>query len=284
MRKIIMVAACCCVYSLCYGEEPAGNVPAEGGTPVVVAQQAAPADEGQKCDYLTEIFGSADACGKMTYHHLNYSILGAHDIKMQASFKYRLVEKKKLFLTVTARLFWGIYEQSNPLTDIEFNPELFYRFDGNKDGLISADAGFYHLSNGRDSTASRAWDQLFVRFNAHPVKEPFDLFWVTNVFATINKSDYNADIYRYSGFWDTKLLAHQLLGRSGENLDLEFKLTSGKNGVPFDRGSIQLGAKYKVPGGLNPYLYAEYFKGYAETILDYNKRSEELRAGIAFYY
>lgn len=284
MRKFILVAACCCVYSLCYGEQPAGTVPAEGGAPVVTAQQEAKVDEGQKCDYLTNVFGSADECGNMTYHHLNYSILGAHDIKMQASFKYRLVEKQKLFLTATVRLFWGIYDQSNPLTDIDFNPELFYRFDGNKDGLISTDAGYYHLSNGRDSTASRAWDQLFVRFNAHPVAQPFDLLWVTSFYATINKSDYNADINRYSGFWDTQLLARQVLGRSGENLDLEFKLTAGKNGVPFDKGSILVGAKYKVPGGLNPYLYAEYFKGYNESILDYKKRSEELRGGIAFYY
>lgn len=34
----------------------------------------------------------------------------------------------------------------------------------------------------------------------------------------------------------------------------------------------------------NPYWYLQYFNGYGEYILDYNKKVEELRIGIAFYY
>jgi len=48
---------------------------------------------------------------------------------------------------------------------------------------------------------------------------------------------------------------------------------------------MSAGIKYKLPtDNFNPYLYAQYFYGYGETLLRYDRKESRFRAGLAFFY
>lgn len=61
-------------------------------------------------------------------------------------------------------------------------------------------------------------------------------------------------------------------------------LISGDDGVPFDRGSWQVGLQYRLKGvKFNPRLYAYYSSGYGDTMLEYKDYKSTFRVGIAFF-
>ena len=70
-----------------------------------------------------------------------------------------------------------------------------------------------------------------------------------------------------------------------KSIGLGFSLVSGDNGVLFDNGHYTIDFLYRMKSQeFNPYWYLQYFSGYGQYILDYNKKVEELRIGVAFYY
>ena len=63
--------------------------------------------------------------------------------------------------------------------------------------------------------------------------------------------------------------------------------TTGRLGDDGNRGSVQVDLSYPMmrlfSGSLSVYLYAQYFTGYGESLLLYDRRSEALRFGFALY-
>jgi outer membrane phospholipase A len=265
--------------------EPLTNQPsAGGGEEGQGLYPGSVSDNGLYGSYLDNIYRDQPFT-RATYYRLNYAVVGPDDGKMQVSLKYRVVRDFNLYLGINTLLLWDVYADSNPLRDFVFNPEILYRFTSSSRWLLSVDAGYFHASNGKAAAESRSWDRLLLRFNSHSNSAPIDIIWVTSFYVDLRKGHNNGDIYNYSGFWDTMFILRKLLGERCENLDLDVRVVSGRSGEPFNKGSFAVGAKYNLPGErFNPYLYLEYFNGYAETLLDYRKRNEELRGGFAFYY
>lgn len=233
--------------------------------------------------------GLGEARGEsFSFHKLNYAVVGDMDLKLQYSFKYRFVQDVNFFASFTNFMLWEIFEESIPMTDNNFNPELFYRFVPDRSWLLSSDVGYWHLSNGQDDVESRGWDRLYARFNHIYEWKRIDMYSVTHIFfATLSKSRNNPDIHNYLGWWSVSFWIRNLFNySSGESLDLELKLVSGDHGDPFDKGSTTVGLQYRVRAipRFNPTLYLQYFNGYGEVILNYNKRAEELRGGFSWYY
>ena len=220
------------------------------------------------------------------HNKLNYIIVGDDDAKLQFSFKYRPLRDIPLFIAYSNLIIWDVYADSQPYQDINFNPELFYRFGGQEEGVFSLDLGYWHDSNGKDAADSRSWDRVFLRANSFFSLWGIDLYWMTSLYNSLSKGANNTDISEYLGFWETSFYATRLLGRDRENLDLELILRSGEHGRVLQRGSVTLGAKYRLQTAprFNPYLYLQYFNGYAESMFFYNQRSEEMRFGIALFY
>ncbi|MNY83123.1 Phospholipase A1 [compost metagenome] len=57
----------------------------------------------------------------------------------------------------------------------------------------------------------------------------------------------------------------------------------GKYGLDWDQGGYKLSFNFHL-GGLKvvPAFYVEYYHGYAETLINYNEKVDEVRAGLMF--
>ncbi|MDY0291652.1 MAG: phospholipase A [Desulfuromonadaceae bacterium] len=221
-------------------------------------------------------------------HKLNYAVIGNNDLKLQYSFKYRFFTKADLYGSFTNLILWDIYEDQNPAYDNNYQPELFYRFVKENKLFLSADVGYWHLSNGTSGEDARSWDRLFVRLQQITKIFDTDLYWTAHIWPiTLYEGRENRDINNYLGWWDfgfrlKNILKHQ----SGDGLDFQFNFRSGNHGIPFDKGNATVGLQYRIQRWttFNPTLYLQYFTGYGEVIRDYNVRSDELRVGISWFY
>jgi len=222
-----------------------------------------------------------------SFHKLNYVVLGGQDLKLQYSFKYRPVDDLNFFLAFTNYILWDVYEESIPVEDNNFNPEAFYRVIESQRHLVAADAGYVHVSNGRAGTDSRAIDRLFVRGHKMGRVAGFNYYVLANAYLTLAKGDYNQNYGDYLGVWDTTLWIRNVFKQKAKTgFDIEYQRTSGPHGNPFQRGNNLIGLQYSPPGlpRFNPTFYVQWFNGYGEVILDYNKSHEELRGGVSWYY
>ena len=262
--------------------------------PLPALAQTLPSVENAPCVVVAEPYSPRESERRVfdviqgesiSLHWLNYAIAGSNDAKVQFSFKFRLLRDYPLYFALTNLALWDIYENSSPFDDINFNPEFFYRFPTQSEWLISLDAGYSHLSNGKDEALSRSWDRAYLRVNKLLTPGPLHILWITHLYAPLATGDENKDVDHYLGYWDTAFVLRGLFGQKRENLDLEFKVHAGEDSIPFNRGHFLAGLKYKLPTEqFKPYLYAQYFYGYGETLLDYTRRDNQFRAGVAFFY
>ena len=232
---------------------------------------------------VDEAYG-VDEKSTFTPHDLNYIAVGQDDALMQISFKYRLGLDWNTYLAFTNVVKWDVWEDSSPYDDINFKPEIFYRFTPDPEYLVSVDAGYWHESNGRDEEASRSWDQLFARFNTLFDVKSVALAWKSHLYLELTTGG-NEDIGDYLGWWDTSLYALNVLPTNRFNVDLELFIWSGKDGNPFNRGQFRTGLIYKMDNAVfQPSLYVQYFSGYGEVMIDYDRYTVAWRVGLAFLY
>lgn len=110
------------------------------------------------------------------------------------------------------------------------------------------------------------------------------LISVSKIHVTLNTAVQNPDIREYHGFWETSWTLRDILKMGGHRVHGDFQWISGDNGHPFRRATTVLGVRYRMPYEFNPELYLQWFQGYGEVILDYNRRSDMFRFGLAMTY
>lgn len=178
-----------------------------------------------------------------------------------------------LYLFYTQKVFWNVLEESLPMTDLNFNPgigickPLFVknRYIGKLTFQIE------HESNGRDSIQSRSWNRI--TFGANIIVDA-NLSVHGKVWIPIVDGENNKDILDYCGIyqvgtsyisdnkrWNASVI---LVKRRGWNLNYNtiFELA------------------WKLSNNQNQYLFLQYYNGYGEGLLDYNKFHSQLRVGI----
>ena len=200
------------------------------------------------------------------------------NIKFQISIAQRLTKSTLpfgtyLYLFYTQKCFWNVLENSMPMTDLNFNPgiglakPLFVhdRFIGKVTLVLE------HESNGRDGDESRSWNKISLGANimVDPNIMVHGKFWIPIVDGMNNR-----DILDYSGIYQVgvQMMSNDrrfngsctLVKRRGWNLNyntiLEFGIRFSKND--------------------NQYLVLQYYNGYGEGMLEYNKFHTNLRIGI----
>ncbi|MEO2071138.1 MAG: phospholipase A [Zunongwangia sp.] len=200
------------------------------------------------------------------------------DVKYQISIKHLLSRKPVFdnayaFITYTQKSFWKVYKESSPFEDINFNPGIgLMRPYTSKKGRI----GYYsvmleHESNGRDSITSRSWN--FVSLNWRTELND-RVFLKTKVLIPFAVADENSDLLDYVGFADVGMT--YVLKK--EKLYTDVLLKKGAN---WDwKGAVQVQLVYSPFKSANQYFMLQWYHGYGEGLLDYDKKTSFVRFGI----
>lgn len=228
---------------------------------------------------------------------------GGTNAKFQLSFKYQFFSEggwlnqhlkfpSHLYLSYTQTSLWDLDEDSSPFNDSSYKPRIFYSNDfitpsDTQNFGFGFELGFAHESNGKSGVDSRAINAgylrptLSYRLNANNRIYMAPLWYFA---ADINE---NPDIFDYRG--EVELLIGYgngyIDGTGGDRksgLNIWATLRQGKNS---DYNSVE--ANVALPfRWLNEHwrgwILAQYFTGYGETMLDYNKdNGSQFRLGFA---
>lgn len=219
---------------------------------------------------------------------------GGLNAKFQISLRFRLFDDHgrlarrmpwidDLYLSFSQTSLWDLGDLSKPFRDSSYRPRLFYAnydlaryFDGKL--RVGVESGLGHESNGKEGADSRSYNMLYARPTL-TFGDPDGLraYFAPLIHNYIAESD-NPDIADYRGNVDW-------LAGVGSKGGLDFWGVLRK-GTRSDFGSIELNASYplsKLSGGdLTGWLLLQYFNGYGESLLDYNRKlNSQLRLGIS---
>lgn len=200
------------------------------------------------------------------------------NIKFQISVAQRLTRSTLpwgtyLYLFYTQKCFWNVLENSMPMTDLNFNPgigltkPLFVknRYIGKLTFMIE------HESNGRDSIQSRSWNRVALAANVFVTK---NLMVHGKIWAPIVDGENNRDIVDYCGFW-----------QAGVQVVSDNRRFSGGITVVKRKGwnlnaNVIVDLSYRIFKRDNQFLFLQYYNGYGEGLLEYNKFHSQLRIGL----
>ncbi|MDE6336081.1 MAG: phospholipase A [Muribaculaceae bacterium] len=202
------------------------------------------------------------------------------DVKFQLSFMFRLTEatlpwNSYLFLMYTQKTFWNVFQESLPMRDINFNPGIGWakpffskdRYMGKLTLLLE------HESNGRDGDASRSWNKISL-CGSTIIDEWLMVhakFWIPIIDGGGNK-----DILRYCGIYQGGLMV------TTPNKEWSWGLTWVKRqGWNLNMNTIWE-VSWRVSDKMNLNLYAQYYNGYGENLIDYKQFHSRLRVGLVF--
>lgn len=219
---------------------------------------------------------------------------GGFNAKFQVSFRYRLFDDHgrlarklpwidDLYLSFSQTSLWDLNELSKPFRDSSYRPRLFYAnhdlarlLDGRL--RFGVESGFGHESNGKDGAQSRSFNMLYLRPTVTFGDPDGMRLYAGPLFHNYMSNDENPDLENYRGYVDW------LFG-IGSKGGLDFWATLRK-GTQGNYGSAELNFSYplsKLSGGdLTGWIMLQYFGGYGESLLDYQKKLDaQWRLGIA---
>ncbi|GAA4350693.1 phospholipase A [Kangiella taiwanensis] len=211
------------------------------------------------------------------------------EVKFQVSFKTPFWEKpfgenSALFFAYTGQSYWQAYNKdvSSPFRETNHEPEVFaaWATDWQLGGwqIPYFSAGISHQSNGRSGLGSRSWNRIYTEFAFEQDRWvlAFKPWWRIPEDRKTDPldpdGDDNPDIDDYMGYfelysayqWDEHnfgiLLRNNLRG-------------DNKGAVQFD-WTFPLDDEGKLRG------YVQYFNGYGESLIDYNRHVNRLGVGF----
>ena len=221
-----------------------------------------------------------------------YFVVGAREdvtARFQLSFKYRLFDYGSgfgherpwlagFYFAYTQTSLWDLSSESKVFHDTSYRPSLFWKWERTdaRTWIDAARVGAEHESNGGDGPRSRSVNMLFVRPEWRWPVGGGRLEFAPRVNHYMDKAE-NPDIEKYRGYVDWRVRYDtggnwiaSVLGRAG---------TGGHGSLQIDLSRRARDLKF---GPISGYLYAQYFNGYGEDILDYNvRRKAQLRIGFA---
>ena len=200
------------------------------------------------------------------------------DVKFQISIAQRLTKSTLpfntyLYLFYSQKCMWNVFEESMPMRDLNFNPGIgLAKYLFVKDRYIGKVSLIVeHESNGRDGAESRSWNKISLAANIliDPNFMVHGKVWIPIVDGQNNK-----DILDYSGIYQMGMTYTSPNKRFGAALTL-----IKRRGWNLNYNSIWE-INYRLFKGENQYLFLQYYNGYGECLLDYNKFHSRLRLGI----
>jgi phospholipase A1 len=200
------------------------------------------------------------------------------EVQFQVSIKFPLVRQlwgdNDLLMAYTARSWWQFYNDDDQVSEAfretNYEPEVFLRHYGGPEllgGRIAGfDVGINHQSNGRGEALSRSWNRVM----GQTVLDYGDLAVALRAWYRIpedDEDDDNPKMHRYLGYGDVRTVW------APNRNTFSFMLRPGT-----EEFAYELTWSYPISEWLR--VYALYFNGFGESLLDYDQRVE--RVGIGF--
>ena len=193
-----------------------------------------------------------------------------------------LFKDDALYLGFTLEAWWQVHSEnlSKPFRETNYQPELFYLAPlnwepfGASTGLI---VGIEHQSNGRGLELSRSWNRIYTQFLFEKDNFAFSLRpWIRleedeKRFPLDTEGDDNPDIEDFLGHFE--------LGMAYKWNRLEFNF-KGRQNFSTNYGAAELGMTFPLFGNVRGYATA--FRGYGESLIDYNYSQTRFGIGISF--
>ncbi len=200
------------------------------------------------------------------------------NVKFQISVRHKLTKSTLpggtyLYLCYTQKVFWNILEKSLPMTDLNFNPGIGLAKPVFKNGKYIGKfiLQLEHESNGRDSIEARSWNRLSLGGDV----------LITNNFLVHAKvwipyvdGEHNKDLLKYVGI----MQAGVELTSNDRRWKGSLLLTKRKTWRLDFNTVAEISWQFSRNADWN--LFVQYYNGYGEGLLDYNKFSSHLRAGV----
>lgn len=207
------------------------------------------------------------------------------EVKFQLSGKIKIYDdiyndNLDLWFGYTQTSWWQLYngDESAPFRETNYSPELFasYYTDVELFGLrlIQTDVGFVHQSNGRSELLSRSWNRVYANFE---LTRGNVLLSIKPWYRIPEKesSDDNPNIENYVGYGD-----YRLTYKNGSSLYSVLL----RNNFKFDdqnKTSVELNWAFPVHEVVDAYF--QYYNGYGESLIDYDRRVNRISVGILIY-
>lgn len=285
-----MVHATAALISVPEWSTPNVALPASPAASVQQAQAAPPASPSV-AEPTYENPGEASLLRHISAHEPTFALFGNakdSEILLQASFKYRVLGSSRpntplgwqdgIYFAYTQKMYINLAADSSIETD--YTPELFYRSPAlsvNDAMQVGIDLGVGHESNGRAGVNSRSLNTVFVSPSVMwDLGGDYDLKLSPRYWLLIGGRAGNPDIKAYRGSTGLK-------AEFGQKDGLRLAAT-GRMNVSNGRGALIVEPSYPLSGVLDAvsgfYVFGQFFTGYGETLLDYNRRATRLRVGF----
>ncbi|MDY6933042.1 MAG: phospholipase A [Spirochaetota bacterium] len=215
-----------------------------------------------------------------------YFVDGHPNAKVLMSFKYQFIESFNLFFGYNQFMFWDIHEKSRPFRDINFNPHLFYHIPIDWGLLDSVQLGIYeHKSNGKDEYDSRSYDSNYLKIIMGKVGKNYILRLTFHPYVLYQLDKTNRNIREYMGWWEADLVAGWLFSGSFEAIALYTRIfAGGVEGTDFSKGGQEALFIIRLNIlGAHPAICLQFYHGYAESQLEYDKNETAYRIGLMLY-
>jgi phospholipase A1/A2 len=218
--------------------------------------------------------------GGFSLHRDNYLIPftwsnsadSSSDAELQFQFSIKQQLYRGLAFAYTQKSFWRFLDQRNsrPFRETNHNPELFYRLKSSaREGRgWGADLGLEHQSNGSREPNSRSWNRVYFApfIDYGPLRAELKLWRRLAEDAKTTPDDptgdENPDIVDFYGYGELRL-AYIHPSRQRAALMTRWNFATHK-------GALQL--DYSLPSGTrNLFFYGQFWTGYGESLIDYNR-------------
>jgi phospholipase A1 len=241
-------------------------------------------EEGKKKEKLFDAFGiypyKENYFLFWTYDTIKKPDRSQREAKFQLSFMKPFIYDALGFNEIwafgyTQQSNWQIYSHSSPFRETNYEPEFFIMFPVPNGKYIKGYRIILnHQSNGQAGDKSRSWNRIIGE----------GIFKIKNVSITLQawyripedeKTDDNPDIEHYLGYGMLEIgvpIREHLI-----KVKLRNNLKTSNN-----RGSIQIDWSFPLPFLRKTYFYIQYFNGYGESLIDYNRNVNKIGFGVMF--